>query len=407
MVTTRAPALPRRGRLWWPAWLLVGVAMGAQAIRMGIAESAVRSGNGARAKLFRPQNGWGVAQLAEQRFAKGDALGALAASRAALQQTPLAVVAVRTAAQSLDKLGGPGGGEKAWQAASMMGWRDKQTQLWAVLRALSNGDAEVFAIRADALLRVRDRDRQIVPVIRQSLVEAQIRHAFIRRLQSNPVWRERFFVGRQLMAGRELEGSYLALQDLGRTSPPPTGQELRDTVKGLIAAGRYADAVALDRRFVRRAADPGSLIDDGGFELRNVDYRISATPFDWNIVLGAAALDQSQGRRSMAVTFDGNLSSVPVSRYVSLAPGKYRLEYIVKGDSEAGTFLGVRVFCATSNAEIGAAPALPLAGISWQKRQLDFTLPNGCGLARVTIGPFQGARASEALFDDVTIRPTA
>jgi hypothetical protein len=407
MVTGPATSPPKRGRLWWVAWLVAGALMGAQAIRMGVAESAVRNGNGARAALIRPQNGWGVAQLAEQKFARGDARGALATSRAALRQTPLTVVAVRTQAQALDKLGGPGGGERAWQAASMMGWRDKPTQLWAVLRALSNGDAEVFAIRADALLRVRDRDRQITPVIRQSLVEPQIRRAFIRRLQSNPLWRERFFVGRQLMAGRELEGSLLALRDLGRTSRKPTRYELRDTIRGLVAAGRYDDAVGLDRQFVRRASDPGSLIDDGGFELRDVDYRVTATPFDWNIVAGGAALDRSQGRRSMALTFDGNRSFRPVDRYVPLAPGKYRLDYIVKGESEAGTFLGVRVYCARSKAEIGRAPALPLEGISWQKRQLDFAVPADCGLVRVTIGPFDGARPSEALFDDVTIRPAA
>lgn len=380
--------------------------MGAQAVRMGLAESAVRNGDGARAALFRPQNGWGVAQLAEQQFTNGDARGALANSRAALRQTPLAVVAVRTAAQSMDKLRGPGRGESAWQAASMMGWRDKPTQMWAVLRALSNGDAEVFAIRADALLRVRDRDRKITPVIRQSLIEPRIRQAFIRRLQSNPVWRKRFFVGRQLMSGRELEGSFLALRDLGKASPPPTRLELRDTIRGLIAAGRYGDAVALDRQFVRRTPDANSLIDDGGFELRNVDYRVSATLFDWNIVAGTAALDQSQGRRSMALTFDGN-RAVPVERYVPLAPGKYRLEYMVKAEPEAGTFLGMRVYCAKSKAEIGTAPALPLEGISWQKRQFQFTVPADCGLARITIGPFDGARSSEALFDDVTIRPVA
>lgn len=402
MVTASAPS---RGRLWWAAWLAVGVIMGVQTVRMGLAQSAVLHRNGDLASSVRPQNGWGLAERAERQFAQGDAKAALATSRSALRQTPLAVAAVRTAAQSLDKLGVPGGAEQAWQAASMMGWRDKQTQLWAVLRALSNGDADVFAIRADALLRVRDPDRQITPVIRQSLIEPEVRRAFIRRLQSNPFWRQRFFVGRQLMAGRELEGSFLALRDLGRTWPPPTRLELRDTLRGLIAAGRYSDAVGLDRQFVRRRADPGSLIDDGGFELRNVDYRFSATPFDWNIVAGAAALDQSQGRRSIALTFDGNRTVVPVERYVPLAPGKYRLEYIAKGESEAGTYLGARAYCAKSKAEIGSAPALPLRGISWQKRQSEFTVPADCGLVRVAIGPFEGARPSEALFDDVTIRP--
>lgn len=407
MVSADAPAVPQRGRLWWAAWLLVGVAMGAQTVRIGLAESAVRHGAGARAAVLRPQNGWGVAQLAEQQFTKGDARAALATGRAALKQTPLAVVAVRTAAQSLDKLGGPGRGEQAWQAASLMGWRDKPTQFWAVLRALSNRDADVFAMRADALLRLRDRDRRITPVIRQSLVEPRIRHAFIQRLQSNPLWRQRFFIGRQLMDGRELEGSFLALRDLGRTSRPPTRPELRDTIRGLVAAGRYGDAIGLDRQFVRRRADAGSLIDDGGFELRDVDYGFTATPFDWNVAPGAAALDQSQGRRSIAVTFDGNRKLVPVDRYVPLAPGKYRLEYVVKGEPGAGTFLGAKVYCAKSKAEIGSAPALPLAGISWQKRQFEFTVPADCGLARVTIGPFDGARPSEALFDDVIIRPAA
>ena len=159
----------RRSYWWWALWILLGLAMSVQILRMRVAESAVRNGNGIRAALVRPQNGWGLALLADSQFKSGNAQAALRTSRAALRRTPLAVIGIRTLARAQDKLRGRAAGDPAWQVASLMGWRDKPTQLWAVVRAISNRDADVFAIRADALMRIQSDDPKITSVIRQAL----------------------------------------------------------------------------------------------------------------------------------------------------------------------------------------------------------------------------------------------
>src|ERR1700741_4373058 len=97
--------------------LLFGVIIGVQTIGMGLGQAAVRSGNGASAASIRPQNGWGLALLAERQFEQGRTSEAYETSRAAIREAPLAVVAVRTLARAEDKLPGARAGEPAWQAA--------------------------------------------------------------------------------------------------------------------------------------------------------------------------------------------------------------------------------------------------------------------------------------------------
>jgi len=174
------------------ALLLIGTIVGWQSIRMGLGQADVRAGNGPAAAAVRPENGWGLALLAERQFDQGRTAEALETSRAAIRRTPFAVVAVRTLAKAEGKLHGPAAGEPAWQAASLLGWRDKQVQVWAAFRALSNGQAEIFAMRADALLRIGDPDELMTRFIRQAVVQPEIRRAFLARLATNPPWRTRF-----------------------------------------------------------------------------------------------------------------------------------------------------------------------------------------------------------------------
>ena len=155
------PHDPRFLKSIWIALPLLGLLIGVQSIRMGLGEAAVREKNGPVAAAIRPQNGWGLALLAERQLELGQAAQAARTSRAAIERTPMAVVALRTLARAEEKLRGPGAGERAWQAASLLGWRDKQVQVWAALRALSNGQADIFSMRADALMRTGDPDELI------------------------------------------------------------------------------------------------------------------------------------------------------------------------------------------------------------------------------------------------------
>jgi hypothetical protein len=368
---------------------------------MRLADAAVEDMDGARAVSIRPQNGWGQAFLAEEQFSAGAVDAAIASSRRALERTPLAVVAVRTLARSLDAKT-PAGGEHAWQVASTMGWRDPQTQLWALLRALSNGQTEIFVIRADALLRTQGNDPRMMSVVRQAMLDPRIRAAFLGRITADPQWRSGLFVAGHPLSGRELDGTVAALRGLGETKAPPTRLELRDTLAGLIAAGRYDEAVALDRRFVQRTPDKGSLIDDGGFD-RVVEQRGDYTPFDWTPIK-SASLEQSGGQRSMLLTRTTHRKPL-VRRLVPLAPGHYRLTYSVRGDADSPASIGVRVSCIGARESLGLSSRAPLPTPDWQKRGFDFAVPAGCPLVALDLTSLPGSEESEAQFDNITLAP--
>ena len=389
----------RHSRGIWAIFLLVGALIGLQAVRMGLGQAAVRAKDGPLAASVRPQNGWGLALLAERQLEQGRAALAAQTSRAALGRTPLAVVALRTLARAEDKLHGPGSGEQAWQAASLLGWRDRQVQVWAALRALSNGQADIFAMRADALMRTGDPDELMTRFIRQAAVEPRIRRALIARLAIDPPWRTRFFQAEKPPTGEALRGVVAVLNDLGGQSPP-TRQDLRDAIAGLIAAGRIADAIALDRRYIRRIPDAGSLLDDGGFELADSDYQTRATPFDWAIDPRSAEIDRSGGQRRIAVFANGSPDPA-LRRFIALSAGRYRLQFALSGPADAGASLQFAAICATSGAPLGASPPAQ-AGENGQAVAFDFEVPAGCGLVLFTMRRLQAA-SSDALIDDVRL----
>jgi hypothetical protein len=397
-----SPGMSSR-KLWPITLLIVGLLLGLQTIRLRLAEKAVRDGNGAVAFSIRPQNGWGAALHAEDMLAAGDVPVAQRTSIAALDSTPYAVIAVRTLARTRERVSGPRAAEPAWQLASALGWRDKPTQFWAVLRALANAEAGIFAMRADALLRSPGDNRTTTSLVRRALTVPAVRQAFIDRLAQRPPWRPPFFDVDQPLQGKELDGTAIALLGLAGTSAEPSRRELADTIAGLISERRYQEALRLDRTFVRRRPDPGSLIDDGGFELENTDYLRGVTPFDWVLSEGTAALDRSHGRRSMSLTSEGSRGFPAVTRYVPIGPGSYTLRYQIQGDRAAPAYLGISVICASSGALLGSSGPAPLQTSGWESRSFQFTVPADCGLAKITLNAAKSDPSVDALMDDIVI----
>jgi hypothetical protein len=390
----------RRPKRWqWLLWGLLGLGLGLQTVRMRVAEGAVRDGKAQLASQVRPQNGWGRALNAERLFEQGNVAAAKSESLAALRQTPLAVVALRTLALARDKEAGPGAGESAWQAAAQLGWRDKQTQLWGVLRALANGEAEILAMRADALLRSGDEDGRLSVMIRSFMREPEVRAAFVERLALNPTWRRLFLTIGLGERGDDLDGLVATLRDLGRTEAPPTRYEIRMAVDGLIARRRFGDAIALHTMVAKRP--PGLPLDDGGFERPDNYYRVGSTPFEWMIhplSHSSASLDESEGR-SMTVSTVGQTAQSPLFRYVPLDPGAYRLSYSVRGEPTSPAAIVTRIACAPAFDPIAQSASQPLRSRDWQTREVTFRIGPECPVISIGVGGV-GGEAGEAQFDN-------
>jgi hypothetical protein len=272
-----------------------------------------------------------------------------------------------------------------------------------VLRALSNSEADIFAMRADALLRTAGDNRAMTSIVRQSLIQPAVRQAFLARLARRPPWRGPFFDVDTPLRGKELEGTAIALFGLAGSGAEPSRRELADTIAGLIDEGRYEDALRLDRAFVRRDPDAGSLIDDGGFELAGTDYVRGVTPFDWTVGEATAALDRSNGRRSMALTTEGSRGFIAVTRYVPLESGSYVFRYQVQGDRTAPASLGISIVCANSGAVLGRSDPAALQTGAWETRSLRFQVPAGCALVKISFEAPRSDPSVNALFDNILI----
>lgn len=395
--------LPRSRPWTWALWGLLGLALAVQVVRMRVAEGAVRDRNGALASQMRPQNGWGRALNADRLFEQNQLQAAAGESIAALRRTPLAAAAVRTLAQVRDKQAGPGAGESAWQAAAMMGWRDRPTQYWAMMRALANGEAAILAMRSDALLRTGDPGGRMAVLIRGFMREPEVRSAFVQRLALNPAWRRHFLTYTLGQRGDDLDGLAATLHELARTPSPPSRFETRVAIDALVARRRFAEAAALHQLVARRA--PVLPMEDGTFERSDAFYRNGSTPFDWMIRLvsnSTASLDASEGR-SMTVATTGRLAQAAVRRYVLLEPGAYRLGYAMRGEPASPGVVGVRIACAPGTTPIGRSALEPLAGRGWENRQIEFRTGAGCPVVGIELGGL-GGEPGEAQFDNFVLQ---
>lgn len=380
-------------------WAVLGLALAIQVIRMRVAEGAVRSRNGSAASEVRPQNGWARTLLAERFYEQGRLDQAMRESLAALRATPLAAGALRTMALVREKQSGPGSGESAWQAAATMGWRDKETQLWGVLRALANGEAAILAMRADALLRTGDDGGKLSVMIRSFMREPEVRAAFVERLALNPPWRRHFLTTALGARGEDLDGLVATLHDLARTSSPPTRNETRMAIEGLIARRRYEDAARLHALVANR--DPRLPMDDESFGRSDRSYRVDSTPFDWMIrpvSHSSATLDES-GRRSISISTRGGARQAALRRYVLVDPGRYRLAFAMRGEPDSPQFVGVSLACPPETKPFAQSDRAPLPDREWHRRQMVFEVPAGCPVISIGVGGF-GSEASDAQFDD-------
>jgi hypothetical protein len=174
---------------------------------------------------------------------------------------------------------------------------------------------------------------------------------------------------------------------------------------GLINARRYGEAVALDRRFIRRSPDPESLLDDGGFELEQSDYQLHATPFDWAIDPRSAEVEQAEGRHYLVV-FAAESPDPALQRFLALPSGPYRIAFLVTGPPDSGETLRFAAECAASGTTIGSSPDLPLGDQGRNGLAFEFSVPNNCGLVKLALKRTKPG-SSDALIDDISLQRTS
>ncbi|WP_310467819.1 O-antigen ligase family protein [Sphingomonas sp.] len=390
----------------WPLAVasVLGVLIAAQVVRMGLAQGAVRQGNGMLSAAIRPQNAGGLALAAEARLAVRQPAKARQLAYAALERAPLTVRAARVLALADND---PQAAGRAWQTASAMGWRDGPTQFWAMQQALANGQLEVAAVRADAFLRTRGRAGvKYVSFIRSAATDPGFRRELVERMMLGPSWRRPFLTLHPNAVERDVDGTHAVLRDLVATPHKPTRGEARSTIQRLIQRGAYRSA--LDLYGAVRAGRFGAAIpfDDGGFDRPIEDYRLDSSPFDWTFVAptGTTATIEEGTSRALLLETDGDAAYTLVTRHVALAQGDYVLQFRVRGAGEAPEAFGLSVQCVKRGPPLATSTADPLRGSGFEQRQLRFSVAADCPLILLTFNARPVGRPAQIEFDGVTLK---
>ena len=400
------PAIKRRLAIAGVA--LFVTLLGGQIMRLRLAEVAAGDANASLAAAIGSNDGMAEAYVAEAYLASGQPELARDQALAAIDHTPLAIVAVRTLAMAEARLGHHAAARDAWRAAAGLGWRDVPTQYWAMKQALADGENAIAGMRADAVLRLNEGTGPFADLTRKALVDPALRSALKPRLAMRPAWRESFFHAGRILTAEEVAGLQPMLLELQRGAAPPSALESRDTMLFLLNHGRTAEAVALDAPFAsRRKLDPGSLLSDGGFNLPATAYSEAASPFEWSVgvVGGANAVLESEPSGQMVVSADGSSGNIPLVRWVALAPGRYTLSFRMKGPPDSPTAVGVRAICPMTGLTLGKSGRNMLAGDGYQTRSFDFVVPADCSAVLIGVGAVGGGPENEADFDDIRLVP--
>ncbi len=288
--------------------------------------------------------------------------------------------------------------EAAFRVAGELGWRDPNTQIYWMSKALQVGDAKVAAERLDALLRqfpnFEQRDRLIEALFKNPDGKSEL----AKRLKLVPAWTEVFTnPPKELPPAHIIErGEVLQLVGQGVIE---CGKVAR-LVNQLITLDKLREATALWRTGCLGSA---SLIYDGGFERIDTTQRTSG--FDWQLS-GRGDVDvhleePTPGNRRLQATVNA-ANTVPIlGQLVVLAPGRYRLSWrMPETDAQAARALSIALDCKGSLAKaVQGQPADGKDGFA-----VDFTADTACAASslRFWLRPKVSVR-----LDDVRLAPIA
>ena len=198
------------------------------------------------------------------------------------------------------------------------------------------------------------------------------------------------------------------LMDLAARSEPSVKSPEDDAwqmplVERLLKGGDLDRAHRLWLRFT--GAEPGKgreLLYDGSFTSPP-----RPGPFGWRLSETSGGTAEVGGARGLAVSYFGREQANLARQIVLLAPGRYRLQTKVSGDSRDGpSSLGWRLACLQSNSELLNLP-LGLVTLAPSQVDADFVVPEACtGQTLSVVGaPLEFIKAENLWVHQVQIRP--
>lgn len=404
----KAVFFPIAGVMLWLCWAVLTMGLSIAAQRRGLTEPATTLAPNPYAYAL------GADQMLEAKAPPAE-IGAMATK--ALRLAPLQANALRSQALAEKAMGHDARYRRFLELAGQSGWRDRLTQLEILMRALEAGHRRIALDRAEASIRLGSERAAMFQILRLLAVgDQESETLLVTRLKAMPSWRADFFNADGNIPKEQNDAMGRILTDLAAAHSPVKPSEARATLALMINHGELPKAWKLYTTLFPRHSRT-QLLSDSGFNRPDADYRTgnTATPFDWTLFdvdNGGALIDRSgEYRRNPALfaQIEGSGgSSVLVEQSTPLTTGRYVLRFKVRGDSDrARSFGHWTVICNNDSHEIAASSNAPLAGDAWTTERLFFTVPAGCGGARVRLitTPDSAMGNAQLWYDDVTLSP--
>lgn len=261
-------------------------------------------------------------------------------------------------------------------------WRNPGAQFWLFGRKIQQHEYAQALTHADAALRVDPEVQKLIyPTLAAFIKAAPAFPVLVDFLATVPPWRTAFLgdLSSTLSDQAQLDKLYASL---GKSSHPPTKDELRPYLARLIQGKHFQDAY----RIWFDSLSASERVNQS--RPYNADFALPADslPFNWTLVpvpgadIQVVALSESKDR-ALRIQFSGaRVQFANVRQMLVLPPGSYRLTGSVKSD-ELHTSRGLwwHIFCAASP-NINLGHTQPISGtVSWRTFTASFEVPaSGC-----------------------------
>ena len=373
-------------------------------VQAGLSASSILSDDYASARAWAPWSAAAHETIAADALSASDRQRAGEEATEALRLSPIDAVAVRTAALSRMMSGATARGNALMEIATILGWRDPVTQVWAIQASTRSGEPEKAIQRAEALFQQEQFLAPSLALLLQDAPNGPTTQALTRALAARPQWRAGF-----IKAAAQLPPNYLAkltavVSTLNRGSAPLTIEESQPLLDRLLAANDTGSA-----RLLWAGVRRGDYIANGSFEA--VSSRNGAdVPSDWDIgdedlaTIATQAPDFPGHGRALRISSAARSGGI-LSQRLMLAPGSYALSYRARSGEGAGSAVSWELRCASSD-EIQESQEPPASGSRWQEFRAKFTVPiQDCPIQRLALERPGDMHSPAIWIDDVQLRP--
>jgi len=356
------------------ASLGIAVVLAAMVGSAGLSRQAIAAGNAIIPAGLWGAQGDGLELGAEMALERDDSMRAESLARDALRHSLGHVAALRIMAQTAQLRGNQQETSRYMALAGRWSWRDTPVQGWLFDDAVVRRDFRGAMDHADAILRMREIQREMFGVLRYAGEDPDFRRAMAARLAAKPTWRGGFFADAAQVKADQRRGLEATIRELRHTNAPVTPVELRSYAAVLIGSGEVAQAATLWASQFNGDPDQGTIFGWPG-EAR-IKERL---PFDWRIASprGISAVTANTDNALLSIVADhGALGSV-ATRLSALSPGDYRLTLT----GEQPTHAVRRALGWTIQCQGGPTLKADMTDDGWT-----FGVPRGCPVQTIQLG---------------------